>query len=196
MVMNFQNLTSGQPNVFHSQDTGAGAGSEPESSRFSGAQLAAMRLAQLVSDTPAIKEFLKGLALDEKKFAEILGGGAKAVDQFAEEHKKVFDGAVDAQKKLLDFLSSKNPTEAMKSAFVDVLAKTFTQQQIEMIISLVSNVAGDSRVNEILKKFPDAVGELGKIVTGKATKFFSDLEDVLTSGKKPTAGAAPETTKV
>jgi CheY-specific phosphatase CheX len=65
-----------------------------------------------------------------------------------------------------------------------------------MIISLVSNVAGDSRVNEILKKFPDAVGELGKIVTGKATKFFSDLEDVLTSGKKPTAGAAPETTKV
>jgi hypothetical protein len=194
--MHFQNTPANQPNVFHAQDTGAGTGAGPESSQFTGAQLAAMRLAQLMSETPVIGEFMKNLAVDERKIAEILEERAKTVDKFAEEHKQAIEEVADVQKKLLEFLSSKNPTEAMKSAFADVVAKTFTQQQIELIISLATNVAGDSRVNEILRKVPDAVGELSKTCAGKAKKFLDELDGVLKSGKKPTADAAPEATKV
>lgn len=186
-----QNLNS-QPtslvNLYFSADSasGSGAGSSPEgtseahaSTKEKAAFNAAQRFTEIVSDNPYVREFIKALAIDPKRFAEAIDANAKGLDEALAKQKEALDKSVEQQKQLLEQLAKLQPTQAAKEAFTEFLSKAFTHQQIEYMLFLVQGIGNDPRLPDLLKAGAKAVDVFEEVVVSRAKKFFGQVRDII-----------------
>ena len=128
--------------------------------RFTGAELAAARLVELLSDHPKIKELYANLTPNPEAWQK--------------EVAKIAEFIRDPEKKnqFIKEMSERKPVQEMKDTMTNFIGANFEQRQIEYAIHLVT----DLRLADLLKKGAQVAQSLGERLAAGFETFLQEIE--------------------
>ena len=147
-MLNQQNTASAQPTASYS---------------FTGAELAAIRLVELLSNHPKAKALLESMTKNQESNKEMVEKLAAFIDEPAKKADFV------------KIMTEHKPVEELKNSLVKFISNNFEHRQIEYAISLMS----DLRLGDLLKQGASVAERVGNKFLAEPEKFSHTLEEIL-----------------
>jgi hypothetical protein len=121
--------------------------------QFTGAELAAIRLVELISNHPKVKEAFDLFSKNSSTLNSLVTSAAELIDESSKKEE------------FIQTFTKQKPLEELKNELIKFIAENFETHQIEYMI----NLATDLRLPDLLKRGVSVVETM-------SNKFFEELE--------------------